>query len=256
VNVDLSKVLQALVQHMAENRVRMYNRTYVHAWFEILYNESDRDEIRDFEPFLIRQAKEALDDGLARLNRPSWRQKLFPQWFPRLSVERTQDFWRVDPLPHPNIPMGKLEIHHRVRVGSETARSGELTEVVLLRTETVGTTVVAPPQASSSRAFAVLTCETSEGKHVWRMNKEEATVGRGGLTEWVDMKVPGGDEVSRRHFRIRRTREGKLELRDESTNGTAVNGEPAPKQSWMALTLPAALLLAGKVRIQVEDACS
>jgi len=132
----------------------------------------------------------------------------------------------------------------------------ELTEVVLQGTETVGTTVVTPSQASLSRAFAVLTWQASDGKHVWRMTKEEATVGRGGLTEWVDMKVQAGEEVSRLHIRIRRTPEGKLELRDESANGTAVNGKPAPKQSWMALTLPAALLLAGKVRIQVEEAYS
>ena len=77
--------------------------------------------------------------------------------------------------------------------------------------------------------FATLTYEDQQGPHRFLMTKNEIVVGRGGVGYWVDVKLQTSPDVSREHMRLRRDPvSGTFYLKDLSTLGTTINGNPAP----------------------------
>jgi pSer/pThr/pTyr-binding forkhead associated (FHA) protein len=61
------------------------------------------------------------------------------------------------------------------------------------------------------------------------MEKPSLVIGRGGAGYWVDVKLDTVPDVSREHVRLRHDRAtGRFYIKDVSTLGTTVNGEPIP----------------------------
>lgn len=252
--VDTERILKAVIKHMQRNRIRMWTTVYVPGWYEIVYPEADRKDMEDLEPFLMRQAKTALNETLDRLNRPTLFERLLPWVFRRKPVEKTQE-WRFDIVPSPAVPPGQMEVHHRVKVGKRMALSDDVTHVVMPGAGITTTVTVTTPAAGTTLpALAVLSWQSGSGARAWRMTKDEIVVGRGGLAEWVDCLIEASAQVSRQHLRIRRAPTGNgLEVLNQSANGTTLNGVPCPNQQWQGLPVPSELVLAGELSIRVEE---
>jgi pSer/pThr/pTyr-binding forkhead associated (FHA) protein len=104
-----------------------------------------------------------------------------------------------------------------------TVRSGEHTTS---RERTVSQTR-AP---SAPQPFARVTYEDESGRHSYDIVKDSVTIGRGGTTYPVDVKIASSVDVSREHARIRRDPEtGRFFLIDLSSLGTTMNGRHIPR---------------------------
>jgi hypothetical protein len=80
------------------------------------------------------------------------------------------------------------------------------------------------------RALARVSYEDDAGAHEYAVIKASVSIGRGGLTYPVDIRIVSSPDVSREHARIRHDAEaGRFCLIDLSTLGTTVNGEPVPR---------------------------
>jgi pSer/pThr/pTyr-binding forkhead associated (FHA) protein len=61
------------------------------------------------------------------------------------------------------------------------------------------------------------------------MTGDTVTIGRGGATRRVDLRIDSSADVSREHCAIRRDPSGRFYVSDFSMLGTTINGTPVPK---------------------------
>ena len=86
------------------------------------------------------------------------------------------------------------------------------------------------PVPVTARALARLSYEDDAGTHDYAVVKASVSIGRGGLTYPVDIRIVSSPDVSREHARIRHDAEaGRFCLIDLSTLGTTVDGQPVPR---------------------------
>ena len=68
------------------------------------------------------------------------------------------------------------------------------------------------------------------GRHDFEIVKDSVTIGRGGASYLVDVKIASSADVSREHARIRRdVTTGRFFLIDLSSLGTTLNGRHVPR---------------------------
>jgi hypothetical protein len=114
-------------------------------------------------------------------------------------------------------------VGERTRVIS-TLRSGGHTTA---RERTVARAPVVPEAKSSG--LARLQYEDGSGRHTFEIAKDSITIGRGGTTYPVDVKIVSSVDVSREHARIRRDpASDQCYLIDLSSLGTTLNGRHVP----------------------------
>jgi FHA domain len=74
-------------------------------------------------------------------------------------------------------------------------------------------------------ALAQFTWKDEAGAQTFLMKKPQIYAGRGGVDDWVDLKIHASSDISRRHFRVRRDEQtGQFFIKDLSSYGTTVNG--------------------------------
>ena len=80
------------------------------------------------------------------------------------------------------------------------------------------------------RPFARIAYEDQSGQHTYDITTDAITIGRGGSTRPVDVKIVSSVDVSREHARIRRDpATGQFFLIDLSTLGTTLNNRHVPR---------------------------
>jgi hypothetical protein len=80
------------------------------------------------------------------------------------------------------------------------------------------------------RPFATIAYEDQSGPHTYDVTTDAVTIGRGGSTRPVDVKIVSSVDVSREHARIRRDpATGQCFLTDLSTLGTTLNNRHVPR---------------------------
>ena len=84
------------------------------------------------------------------------------------------------------------------------------------------------------------------------ITKAETVIGRGGKTQWVDIKLDGPPDISREHCRIRHDGSGRFFVSDSSQFGTAVNNARVPSGGELELPRRASIVLAGLVTLDFE----
>jgi pSer/pThr/pTyr-binding forkhead associated (FHA) protein len=104
-----------------------------------------------------------------------------------------------------------------------TIRSGQHTTA---RERTAGITREVPSGASAAR----IVYDDHAGHHSYDIVKDSVTIGRGGVTYPVDVRIVSSVDVSREHARIRRDpATGRFFLIDLSSLGTTLNGRHVPR---------------------------
>jgi pSer/pThr/pTyr-binding forkhead associated (FHA) protein len=83
---------------------------------------------------------------------------------------------------------------------------------------------------SDARVLARVTHDDDTGRHAFDVMKDSITIGRGGTTYPVDIRIASSADVSREHARIRRDPQtGTFYLIDLSSLGTTLNGRHVPR---------------------------
>jgi pSer/pThr/pTyr-binding forkhead associated (FHA) protein len=90
--------------------------------------------------------------------------------------------------------------------------------------------VTRPSEPSAAAPVARLTYDDDTGHHTFDIARDSITIGRGGLSYHVDVKISSSTDVSREHARIRRdSQSGQFFLIDLSSLGTTLNGRHVPR---------------------------
>ena len=231
-------LIDAVLDNMRRNLEPLRYSTLAPSRYLVYVHPAEFTRIEGIIPILREQTLRALSEALAEMNRPPLLQRYRVRLLGRRApaVAPAGD-WHVEFLPDPDGVVGDGDI----LVDSELllpetleAAAGERTRVVsTLRSGNQTTarerTVSRSVEPARPAAFARIAYEDASGRHLFEMGKDSITVGRGGVTYPVDIKIVSSVDVSREHARIRRdAATDRCYLIDLSSLGTTVDGRHVP----------------------------
>jgi pSer/pThr/pTyr-binding forkhead associated (FHA) protein len=234
-------LIDAIVDNMRQNLEELKYATLAPSRYTVYLSPAEFTRLEGIIPRLQAEAARALDEELARLNRPSWIRRR-TSWLSgrqrRPPLENAGTKWHVeflsdtdgelagdgDIIVHSDLvlaPDPELGAGERTRRITTVRTGGQLsTREQMLDQHGPGTSVV----------HARLTYEDNQGQHRYDIVGDHTTIGRGGQAYAVDIRVSTSEDVSREHARIRRDRQsGRFYLIDLSTLGTTLNGRHVPR---------------------------
>jgi len=240
-------VIAQVIENMRSQGEELRYSTIVPAAYDVYLHPADFQRLESLAQVIADQARRALDEELRLLNHESRIEARVRQALhrPRLPYERAGSAWEIRLISDPNDELAPGDIlvdstlllpENEVVGGSRTrriltTRRGDRTEsrelpATLVATMSAGPAVAtAPPTAT----LATLTYRDENGDGVFRMDKPQVVVGRGGPGYWVDLKLRTVPDVSRDHLRLRYDEaERRFYIKDLSTLGTSVNGAAIP----------------------------
>jgi hypothetical protein len=230
-------LIEAVLENMRRNLEPLKYSTIAPNRYIVYLHPDEFARIDGILPLLQEQTQRALDEELQKLNKRS----LLHRYFGRLiggmlPVQAASRQWQVEFVPDADdeVRPGDILIHSDlVFSGPDELGAGQSTRRVVTRHVGQRTTTesqIVTTQTTPSKVVARLRYEDDAGKHSYDMVADLITVGRGGSTHRVDVRIAAAVDVSREHLRIRRdARTGQFFVTDVSMLGTTVNGRRLPK---------------------------
>ena len=231
-------LIDAVLDNMRRNLEPLKYSTLAPSRYLVYVHPGEFARLEGILPILQEQTRRALAEELDRLNRRSPVQRYAGRWLggPAPQVQKAGE-WQIEFLADPDdvvndgdilvdsellLPeAGSLGVGERTRHVS-TLKSGHQTTA---RERTVGR----QPDPGQPRVTARIVYDDTSGRHTFDVVKDSVTVGRGGVTYPVDIRIAAAVDVSREHARIRRAPEGdRFFLIDLSSLGTTLNGRHVP----------------------------
>jgi hypothetical protein len=205
--------------------------------FLVCLHPAEFARIEEIVPMIREQTARALDEALNRQNSGTLARRMLGGVLrPPPPVENPARAWHIEFMPDPDgeVAEGDILVHSDLMLGErDEPGAGQKTRRV--STQRVGgrTTVRkdAPTETrrDAGEAFARLTFEDDSGRRTYEMVADTITIGRGGSSRRVDVRIDSSADISREHITIRRDRSGGFYVSDLSMLGTTVNGTPLPK---------------------------
>ena len=234
-------LIKAVLENMRRNLEPLRYSTLAPSRYLIYLHPAEYARLESILPLLHEQTTRALAEELDTLNRRSIVQRYTERILgtQQPPVESAAGEWHVEFLPDPDgdLAEGAILIDSELRLPSSPElgagdRTRRITTVhlghrVTTRQRTSHDTLPAP---SSAPLLARLTHDDDTGHHAFDIVKDSVTIGRGGITYPVDIKIVSSADVSREHARIRRDGQtGRFFLIDLSSLGTTLNGRHVPR---------------------------
>jgi hypothetical protein len=242
-------IILEIVRNMREGLEPLQYSTLPPAIFNVYLHPDDMERLRGIVPRIVDEARRALDEEMASLNRGGLasRLKLARRGEPK--VVAPEGGWQIRILENTDdeVDAGDIVIYSELALPAKQEFSaGSMTKRIATR-RMAGTassaeasyhsaqSAPAAPAAPPDGAFAAIEYETQGVRKTFYMTKNEIVVGRGGRDYWTDLKLDTLPDVSREHFRLRRDAEsGKFFLKDLSRLGTTIDGVAAPSSVEVA----------------------
>ena len=230
-------LITAVLENMRRNLEPLRYSTLAPSRYLVYLHPIDFARIESIVPVLQEQTIRALSEELKSMNRSGFRGyagRIVGRQRP--PVESAAREWYVEFLPDPDgdVTEGAILIDSELRVpsspelgvGDRTRRITTVHRGQHVTTRTGSNDVPSP----AARVLARLTHDDDAGHHAFDIVKDSVTIGRGGITYPVDIRIVSSADVSREHARIRRdSQTGRFFLIDLSTLGTTLNGRHVPR---------------------------
>jgi hypothetical protein len=233
---------------MRRNLETLRYTTIAPSRYTVYLSAAEHARLEGILPRLRAETIRALSEEIARLNRASGLRHRVDRWFGRArpALQNADTHWHVDFLPDAD---GDLQhdqdiiVHSDLILPAEPELGGErtrrITTVHAGATTTSRAQVVATKTSDAGAAGrgapwpaprARLTYQDARGRHEFTIAHDSITIGRGGASHPVDVRVSGPEDVSRVHAKIRRDPgTGAFHLVDLSALGTTLDGRHVPR---------------------------
>ena len=233
-------IIEAVVDNMRKNLEPLKYSTVAPSRYTVYLHANEYARLEGIIPLLKDQTMRALSEELQALNRRSsmrrwverWRRKAPPE------IRNAAPEWGVEFLADPDGDMQEgdllvdseliLPANPDLGVGERTRRITTVHEGP--RTTTHERSAVRTQSIAAAPVLARIDYEDDDGHHSCDIVKDSTTIGRGGITYPVDIRIASSPDVSREHVRLRRDpKTGHFFVIDLSSLGTTLNGRHVPK---------------------------
>jgi pSer/pThr/pTyr-binding forkhead associated (FHA) protein len=242
-------LIAAVVENMRRNLETLRYSTLAPSRYIVYLHPVEFARLEGIIPILQEETMRALREELDRLNNPSGLRRYGGRFFGETGpkVQTPTGEWHVEFVPDPDGELTEGDIlidselvlpaQPELGVGERTRRIttahvGERT-VTHLRDGSGGQAeerTVRTREQPVLPVFARIAYEDQSGPHTYDITTDAITIGRGGSTRPVDVKIVSSVDVSREHARIRRDPvTGQFFLTDLSTLGTTLNNRHVPR---------------------------
>jgi len=229
-------LIDAVLDNMRQNLEPLKYSTLAPAQYVVYLHPEEFARLEGILPVLQEQTTRALREELDKLNRRPLRKYLDRVLGQAPPVENPAREWQVEFLADPDgdiaegdiLVCSDLALPERPELGAGQ-RTRRITTVHVghrtTRREQMFSQTPAAPMP-----YARLRYEDNSGPHSFDITHDSVTIGRGGLTYRVDVRVEAPVDVSREHLRIRRDpQSGRFFVSDLSMLGSTLNGQRLPK---------------------------
>ena len=232
-------LIAAVLDNMHRNLEPLRYSTLAPSRYVVYLHPLEYARLEGIVPLLQEQTVRALDEELAGLNQRSPVRRSIGRLLGErpAPVQSAGGSWHVEFLPDPDgdVAEGDILIDSELLLPSPPELgAGQRTRRITTvhsgsRTTSRERTIDVPP-APQPRPFARLTWDDEAGPHDFDVVRDSVTIGRGGTTYPVDVRIVSSVDVSREHARIRRDpQSGAFFLIDLSSLGTTLNGRHVPR---------------------------
>ena len=232
-------LIVAVLENMRRYQEPLVYSILVPSRYLVYLHPAEYARLEGILPILQEQTVRGLAEEVAKLNRPSPVQRYADRILrrPHVPVESASGDWHVEFLEDPDgdVPEGTFVVDSELRAAQSVElgagdRTRRITTVHLGQRVTTREQTVTRPARPDSGVLARVTHEDDSGRHAYDIEKDSVTIGRGGTTYPVDVKIESSADVSREHARIRRDAQtGTFFLIDLSSLGTTLNGRHVPR---------------------------
>jgi|HubBroStandDraft_1064217.scaffolds.fasta_scaffold09527_2 hypothetical protein len=230
-------IILEVVRNMREGLEPLHFTTLPPAIYHIYLHPEDFERLRGIFPRMQEETRQALDAGLAELNRASLSERLKLARKPASKVVAPDGGWRVEFFENTDddVEAGDIVIYSELALPAKPEfGAGSMTKRINTRRMAGELTASQKydeklPETREMEAYAIIEYEDQTGPQTYRMAKNQIVIGRGGRDYWTDLKLTTLPDVSREHVRLRRdAQSGEFFIKDLSRLGTSVNGEQIP----------------------------
>jgi hypothetical protein len=231
-------LIEAVLENLRRNLEPLKYSTLAPSRFVVFLHPDEFARVEQIVPVLQAQTSRALDEELAKLNAPSIVQRYAGRWLGSAPpVENVAREWQIEFVADADgeLDQGDILIHSELALpGAEALGAGQRTRRIATmhvgqRTTTREQTVTETRPAAGGAVVARLHYEDDAGPHTFDISRDSVSIGRGGQSHRVDLRLDASVDVSREHLRIRRDPQGKFFITDLSMLGTTVNGRAVPR---------------------------
>ena len=233
-------IIDAVVANMRRNLERLKYSTLAPSRYTVYLHPAEFERLETIVPVLQEQTVRALDEELRRLNAASATRR----WMRRIAGESESEIrnaatdWHIAFLADPDeeLQEGDLFVDSELLMPARPDLGfGAQTRKIVDRqagrcSPTIALTAAVPAPAPAPRLLARIEYDDEAGHHFYDVTRDCVSIGRGGATHPVDLRIASSAEVSREHARIRRDpAQDRFFLIDLSTLGTTLNGCPVAR---------------------------
>jgi hypothetical protein len=229
------EIIQELVRNMREGLEPLQYTVLAPAIYHVYLHSGDLERLRGITPRIIDEARLALDNEIAVLNRAPLTDKLRLSRKPAPKVEAPVAGWTIDLLENTDeeTKPGDIVIYSELAMPSKPDYgTGSMTKRIAtsrLGGELKTSQKYEERPEAAAEAYASIEYEDNNGRQTYRMTKNQIVIGRGGRDYWTDLTLHTVPDISREHIRLRRDpANGNFFLKDLSRLGTTVDGEKIP----------------------------
>lgn len=258
-------VISAVLENMLEGLEPLVTKTLAPSIFEVRLHADDFDRLRGILGEIEREARQLLDVKLEQLN-----QGKAHRWMPfrrqPMRYESAEGEWFLSFQEDPDgtLEPGSIVVVSELAGEPSSADSGGA-RTQLISTTRRGRSTTRKVTTDPKTVYAKIAYRDDRGRQLYPMAKKQIVIGRGAADAWCDLRLHTQHDVSRQHARIRyQPDEGRFSIKDLSTYGTSVDGEPIPPsvevvdgeerdaERWVELPRSARIDLAGVLALQFE----
>lgn len=231
-------LIEAVVENMRRNLEPLKYSTLAPSRYIVYLHPAEFARLEEIVPVLRGETARALDEELQKRNAGTLTRRVLERVTgPAPPVQNPAGGWQIEFMADPDgeVAEGDILVQSDLVLGErEELGAGQRTRRVATMHVGGRTTVrrdsTSAPQPTGSRApLAKLTFSDDSGQRAFEMVSDTITIGRGGATRHVDLRIDSSADISREHCAIRRDPSGRFYVSDFSMLGTTVNGTPVPK---------------------------
>lgn len=222
-------IIGELLRNMELGRFEMSYTVLLPCVFTVYLNPEDHTSLKGVFPLVLEDARRSLRARVTQLNAPPARFGVRRPGAKAKEHKIACHDWLIEFFPDGEVPQGDVEIHSELNEAPEPGYRG--TKTTLLNREPTAvsqrpTASVQSASRSTESVYAEIRYEDDSGSQVYLVTQNLIRIGRGGDEQRMDLVLYTNDEVSREHLQVRRDgATGAFFIKDNSTNGTSVNGK-------------------------------